>query len=146
VNKTIWNESILSENVKLFRGGKRDFSPQELNDIKLDLLKYKDCLSSTQFFEGSLKEYKVVSCFAENFHDELLTHILTKYNAAIAITVNLSEKKIVLKKNYETCSIDLCALAKLLCDGDCYETYSDLAFGKITEKFLKFTKTLTPCI
>jgi hypothetical protein len=110
------------------------------------LLKYKDCLSSTQFFEGSLKEYKVVSCFAENFHDELLTHILTNYNAAIAITVNLSEKKIVLKKNYETCSIDLCALAKLLCDGDCYETYSDLAFGKITEKFLKFTKTLTPCI
>ena len=145
MNKTIWNESILSEKVKLFRSGKRDFSNQELNDIKLDLLKYKDCLSNTLFFKGNLKEYKIVSCFAETFHSELLTHILNKYNAAIAIAVNLSENKIILKKNYEKCNIDLCALAKILCDGDCYEAYSDLAFGKITEKFLKFTKTLIPC-
>ena len=146
MNKTIWNKSILSENVKLFRQGKRDFSALELNDIKLDLLRYKDCLSNTQFFEGKLKEYKVVSCFTESFHDELLTHILSKYNAAIAVVVSLVGKRIILKKNYETCSIDLCALSKLLCDGDCYETYNDLAFGKITEKFLKFTKTLTLCI
>lgn len=145
MNKTIWTESILSEKVKLFKSGKRDFSPQELNDIKLDLLRYKDCLSSTQFFESTIKDFKVVSCFAESFHDELLTYILAKYSAAIAIIVSMGEKRIVLKKNNETCNINLCTLAKLLCDGDCYETYNDLAFGKITEKFLKFTKTLTPC-
>lgn len=145
MNKTIWTESILSEKVKLFKSGKRDFSPQELNDIKIDLLRYKDCLTNTQFFESKIKNFKVVGCFAESFHGELLTHILVKYNAAIAIIVSMDEKRIVLKKNNETCNISLCTLAKLLCNGDCYEAYNDLAFGKITEKFLKFTKTLTPC-
>ena len=55
MNKTIWTESILSEKVKLFKSGERDFSPQELNDIKIDLLRYKDCLTSTQFFESKIK-------------------------------------------------------------------------------------------
>lgn len=135
----------LKDKVKAFREGKRDFSAQELNDIKLYLLKYKDTLQSTQFFKGSLKEHNVVSCISEDYYDELFIHMLNNMTAAIAFILILSQKKIILKRNNNICNIDLCVLAKLLCDGECDETTNDLASGTITEKFLKFTNTLTPC-
>jgi hypothetical protein len=137
--------SALKDNVKAFREGKRDFNPQELNDIKLYLLKYKDVLQTTQFFKGSLKEHTVVSCISEDYYEELFLHMLNNMAAAIAFILILSEKRIILKKNNKICNIDLCVLAKLLCDGECDETTTDLAGGKITDKFLKFTNTLTPC-
>ena len=83
----------LQANIKAFREGKRDFNPQELNDIKLYLLKYKDHLESTQFFTGSLQEYSVASCFANNFQEELLDHMINKLQAAISIVVVMDENR-----------------------------------------------------
>jgi hypothetical protein len=138
-------DNKLKANIESFKKGKKDFSVQELNDIKLYLLKYKDALESTQFFEGNLKDNRVVSCFAEGFYDEILSHMLNKLNAAIAIVVVLTEKKILLKSNNNVCAINLCNLAKLLCDGDCINSSTDTAEGKITEKFLNLTKTFRQC-
>lgn len=139
------NNALIS-NVKLFRSGKRDFTVSELNEIKIYLLKYKEALSNTEFFQGSLKDCKVVSCFSEEYHDELFNYMFTKLSAAICIIVVLSERKVLLQRNQTLCSIDLCNLAKLLCDGDCENLSVDVAAGKITEKFLKFTNTLQACI
>lgn len=136
----------IKANLELYRKGKTDFSIEELNDLKIHLLKYKDTLQTTQFFEGALKEYKIVSCFAEQFHDELQDHMINKYGAAIVIVVVLKDKKILLKKNPKTCSLDLCALAKLLSDGGCIDSTANVAEGNITEKFLNLTKTFKPCI
>ena len=138
-------DNQLKANIESFKKGKKDFTVEELNDIKLYLLKYKDALENTQFFEGNLKDNKVVSCFAEEFYDEILSHMLGKYSAAIAIAVVLSEKKILLKSNSKLCAINLCNLAKLLCDGDCINSSTDIAEGKITEKFLNLTKTFRQC-
>lgn len=135
----------LQANIKAFREGKRDFNPQELNDIKLYLLKYKDHLESTQFFTGSLQEYSVASCFANNFQEELLDHMINKLQAAISIVVVMDEKAVLLKLNKNICNINLCKLAKLLCDSDCIEPAENIVQGKLTEKFLKFTTKLSPC-
>jgi hypothetical protein len=137
--------NLLKENVREFRSGKRDFSVSELNDIKLYLLKYKDLLNDIVFYEGTLKDYKVISCFSDSYYEELFDHIFTKREAAIGIIVVLTEKKILLQRNDRICKIDLCALAKLLCDGDCLDLSANIAEGKITDKFLKFSKTLQAC-
>lgn len=135
----------VTENVKAYRQGKRDFSVSELGDIKLYFLKYKEQLENTQFFEGKIKNFKTVSCFAEDYHEELFNYILnSNNNTSIAIIIKLSTKSVLFKKNSKVCDIDLAKLASLLCDG---AGLSDgTAVGKFTAKFLTFTKTLTPCI
>jgi hypothetical protein len=135
----------IKANFKLYKNGKTDFSIEEFSDLKIYLLKYKDTLQTTLFYEGLLKEYKIVSCFAEQFYEELQEHMINKFGAAIVIVVLLKDKKIFFKKNPKTCSLDLCVLAKLLSDGGCVESTTNIAEGNITEKFLNLTKTFKPC-
>jgi len=139
------NNTRVKRNLSLYKGGKTDFTTEELGEIKLYLLKYKDIVSTTEFFEGSLKNYKLISCFAEDLFTELQDYMLKKYNADIAITVSIKERKIAFKSDKERCKIDLCTLAKLLCDGDCVDATGTVAEGNITDKFLNLTKTFKPC-
>lgn len=134
----------ISENVKAYRQGKRDFSVSELGDIKIYLLKYKEQLEHTQFFEGTIKDFKVISCFAEDYYEELFNHILNINHTCIAIIIKLSTKSVLFKKNDKICSIDLTKLANILCDGA--ELNDGTAVGKFTAQFLNFTKKLKPCI
>jgi hypothetical protein len=136
----------LKASISAFRDGKRDFDVQELNDIKLFFLKYKDQLSTTQFFRGELQEYLVISCFADEFQEELLNHMIKKLCAAIAIVVSVKDKEVLIKTNKTVCNVNLCKLSQLLCDGNCIDESKEIAQGKLTEKFLKFTTKLTPCI
>lgn len=134
----------LKQNARAFRRGKRDFTVRELSDIKLYLLRYKDCLDNTQFYEGTLKNFKVVSCFTDNFHEELLEFMIDKRDAAISIIVMLADKKVLFMKS-QNCSINLCDLAKILCDGECEDTTTSIAGGELNSTFMNFTKILTPC-
>ena len=145
MENSILNNNNLRLNVKSYREGKRDFSIQELNDIKLYLLKYKDVLEHTQFFEGEIKGNKVISCFATDFHTELFNYMSSKLSSAISIIVEIENRKIIFQKNENICSINLCELARILCDGECTNKEQNIAQGSLTEKFLKFTKTLIPC-
>ena len=142
-------DSYIKDELKLkvdsFRSGKRDFSVQELNDIKLFLLRFKDTLINTAFFKGEIKGNKVISCFAESYYDELFDHIIHKLSADIAIIVVLSHKKVIFKKNDKTCKINLCNLAKIISDGECENYTESIACGNITKTFLNLTKTLAPC-
>jgi hypothetical protein len=72
--------------------------------------------------------------------------MINKLNAAIAIVVILKNNEVLIRTNKKTCSVNLCKLAQLLCDGDCINTENETASGKLTDKFLKFTTKLTPCI
>lgn len=132
------------ENAKALRGGKKDLSIQELSDIKLYLQQYKDCLENIQIFEGKVKEFRVCSCFSDNFETELLEFLINKHKADISIVVILSQKIVLFKKS-DTCNINLCELAKILCDGECIEETTNLAYGNLNKTFLNFTTTLTPC-
>lgn len=137
--------SALKPKVDAFRKGKRAFTVQELSDIKLYLLTYKDVFANTSFYTGTVKERKVVSCFAEDFYEEYFDHMLYKLKAEVAIIVILSQKRVLLKRNSETCTMDLCNLAKIICDGVCDESSINLAEGSLTKTFLNFSKTLVPC-
>jgi hypothetical protein len=136
--------NLLRQNADALRRGKKDFTIQELSNIKLYLQQYRDCLDTVQFFEGKIKNYQVCSCFAENFESELLEYMIKKKGAAISIVVILSQKTVLFMRN-EACTINLCDLAKILCDGECIESTTAIAYGKLNETFLNFTKILTPC-
>lgn len=141
-----YTSNKLKSNIKDYRNGRRDFSVEELNEIKLYILKYKDVIESTSFFTGLIKEYKVVSCFAEtNFYEELHSRMINNYGADIAIIVILSEKRIIFRKNSKTCNIDLCKLAQILSDGECDESSNELAAGKLTDNFINLTKKFIKC-
>jgi hypothetical protein len=144
--KTPTSDATLGNKVKAFRNGERNFNAQDLNDIKIYLLKYKEQLQDTKFFCGKIIEFNVVSCFAETMKEELLEHMLKKFQCSIAIVVSLEDKSVYLKSCKEKCTVNLCKLAIKLCDSDCSEADVDIIKGKITEKFLKFTTTLKPCI
>ena len=135
----------LKPKVDAFKKGERAFTTQELSDIKLYLLIYKDTLANTTFFTGSVKEQKVISCLAEDFYDDLFDHMLRKLAAAIAIIVIPSQKRIILKRNEKICNLNLCNLAKIICGGECDDLSDNIAEGVITKTFLNFTKTLSPC-
>lgn len=140
------NNNRIRRNLALYKSGKANLTTEELGEIKLYLLKYKDIVSTTEFFEGALKNYKIISCFAEDLFTELQDYMLRKFNADIAITVVIKERKIIFKCDKERCKIDLCALAKLLCDGNCVDEKGAVAEGTITDKFLNLTKTFKQCL
>ena len=140
------NNIRVKNNLALYKSDKGNLTTEELGEIKLYLLKYKDIVSTTEFFEGALKDYKIVSCFAEDLFPELQDYMLKKYNASIAIIVIIEERKILFKCNEERCKLDLCAFAKLLCDGGCIDATGTVAEGTITDKFLTLTKTFKQCL
>jgi hypothetical protein len=142
-----YTSSKLRSNIGDYRNGRRNFSSEELNEIKLYISKYKDLIENTKFYVGTIKEYKVVSCFAEtNFYEELHSRMINNYGADIAIIVILAERRIIFKKNNKTCNIDLCKLAQILSDGECYETTTDLAAGKLTDNFINLSKKFIECL
>ena len=141
-----YTSNKLKSNIKDYRNGRRDFSVEELNEIKLYIFKYKDVIENTSFFTGLIKEYKVVSCFAEtNFYEELNSRMINNYGADIAIIVILSEKRIIFRKNSKTCDIDLCKLAQILSYGECDESSNELDAGKLTDNFINLTKKFIKC-
>lgn len=141
-----YTNNKLKTNIKEYRAGKRDFSIEDLNDIKLYISKYKDVLENSIFYNGVIKDYSVVSCFAESFYEELHSRMINNYSADIAIIVNITEKKIFFKKNNNTCKIDLCKLSHILCNGNCIESSTDIAEGELTDNFINLTKKFTPCL
>ncbi len=132
----------LKNNIKAYRNGRRDFTIEELNRIKFYLLEYKDVLANTIFFKGTVKETNIISCFAEKFYEEFFSHMLEKLSADAAIIVNITANKVLFKKNETNTTVDICKLVKLLCDGECYKDKQHVAYGSITDNFVKFTKLL----
>lgn len=84
------------------------------------------------------EKVKIVSTFGEKCINEVASTILTSTGSDIACIVNPNTQTVTFRKNLK-CKTDLKKLAKYLCDGD-GKDYA--AFGKITEKFLEFTKVL----
>lgn len=126
--------------VENFGNGIRPFTTYEQNAVKLYLNKLKEQLEA-DCFEGEIKGYKVVSCFANYAVNEVAHFMLKKHKADIAIIVNLQTKSINFRRS-RTCTAKLNILAESLCDGGGHE-YA--AGGKVTDKFLTFTKLLKPC-
>lgn len=138
-----FNKPKVSKFIDAFKDGLREFNTFEQNAIKLYFNRYKEQIDNAEFFTGDIKGFKVVSCCASAAINEVAHHALKQYNADIAIIVMPKTQSVSFRKNKSSCTIHLNKLAELLCNGGGHE-YA--AGGKITENFLNFTKTLTPCI
>jgi oligoribonuclease NrnB/cAMP/cGMP phosphodiesterase (DHH superfamily) len=128
--------------IERFANGLGDYTAFEQNAYKLFCNKLKDAIENATFFKGTLKGYNVISCVANSCINELAHYSLKKYNADIAIVVNTTSCKVSFRKKKNSCTIQLNKLAEILCNGGGHE-YA--AGGDITDNFLNFTKTLSPC-
>ena len=133
-NKPKWEKFITS-----FKDGLREYTIHEKNSIKLFFKKFAEQLNSPKFV-GNVKGYKVISTFVNSHINEVGHYLVNKYNTDIAILVNLDKHLVSFRKN-PGCKADLSVIAVNLCEGG---GSHKLAGGKLTEKFMNFTKTFQP--
>lgn len=146
---TIFSSTPGREKIEIFlnkfREGFKGFSEEDKEVINHHTHIKKNILEGEKFVgvvNMGGRDIKIISVFGENCMlgcvNEVAHEILNKYNKDIAIVVNPSLNFVSFRKNNQ-CSVNLKHLANKLCDGDGKEYASS---GKITEKFLSFTKLL----
>ena len=133
-NKPKWEKFITS-----FKDGLREYNIHEKNSIKLFFKKFAEQLINPKF-TGEVKGYKIISTFVTSHVNEVGHYLVDKYNADIAIMVNLERHFVSFRKN-SNCKADLSILATTLCEGG---GSHKLAGGKLTEKFMNFSQTFQP--
>ena len=122
-----------------FKDGLREYTPHEKGAIKLHFKSFVEQLENPKF-AGKIKDYKVVSTFVTKQVNEVANYMLDKYDADVAIMVNLDLKVVSFRKQ-KGVQLNLGKLAEKLCEGG---GAHNLAGGKLTETFATWTKTLTP--
>jgi len=128
----------------IFETGFKGFTEIQKNKIQNIEDKIESTFNSLKIFKGDIKigDKLVTMCstFNNTFPSEICDRIIRKFNADIALSVNLNTSHVSLRKN-KSCTINLGNLAKKIFDGggdDC------VAGGKITKPFLELTKLLYP--
>lgn len=128
--------------IERFYNGFNGFNAQENNIIKEYTTGRDSAISKLQVYSGKINISKqnltVAGTMGNRFVNDICDHLLKKYNADIVFFVNTSSNHISFRKN-KTCNVNLAKLANVLCEGGGHE-YA--AGGKITEKFMEFTKQL----
>lgn len=133
-NKPKWEKFIAS-----FKDGLREYNIHEKNSIKLFFKKFAEQLTNPKF-TGEVKGYKIISTFVTSHVNEVGHYLVNKYDADIAIMVNLEQRFVSFRKN-PSCKANLSVLATTLCEGG---GSHKLAGGKLTEKFMNFSQTFKP--
>ena len=126
---------------KEFSSGFNNFTQLQENAIALYNKKLKEVIERLQMFRGQLDKWKIASTFCETAHNDVAEYVLESTNADIVMLVNPKQQTVSFRKN-NACTADLSKIADNLCSGGGHES---AAGGKITENFLLFAKTLTPC-
>jgi len=143
MNLLFWNYQgdRINKFVQEFGTGFQGFTDSQHNIIKYYKNKFKSVKQTLTVYTANLpiskKEYKVVSTFADTFINEIADHIIKEQQADIGFVVNLTSKKVSLRKS-KTCPVNLGELA-----GKLFETgggHADAAGGLINDNFLKLTK------
>lgn len=93
-------------------------------------------------FEGE-KNVKVGAIFCEKYVQECCDWLLKKFNTDIAIAVMLDKKRIAVRRNDTTTSVDVSKFVQRIASGG---GHAAAAGGNITEDFIEFTKMLKPLV
>ena len=134
-----YNKPKTEKFIESFKDGLRDYTPHEKGAIKLHFKSFVEQLENPKFY-GKIKDFKVVSTFTSKHVNEVANYMLDKYDADVAIMVNLDIKVVSFRKSRGV-DLNLGKLAEKLCDGG---GSHNLAGGKLTETFANWTKTLSP--
>ncbi len=119
------------------------FNLQHQNIISLYDRKLQETLETMDVYLGSLKvspqvNYKIASTFSNHSHDDICNFLIDNYNVDVAIIVNTDTQSVFFKRS-DICKLPMYKLAETLCGGGGNDV---VAGGKITEKFMDFTKIL----
>ena len=134
-----YNKPKTEKFIESFKEGLREYTAHEKGAIKLHFKAFVEQLENPKF-TGKIKDYKVVSTFVTKQVNEVANYMLDKYDADVAIMVNLDLKVVSFRKQRGV-QLNLGKLAEKLCEGG---GAHNLAGGKLTETFANWTKTLTP--
>jgi len=137
ITKT-YNAPKIAKFIEAFIDGHRKFNIQEQNMISLYIKKYKDQLSRLEPYVGELNGNKVVAVQADFAINEIAHQIIKKYDADVAIIINVKYKVVSFRKKL-SCNVELDKWATKLCNGG---GHNHAAGGKLTDTFLNFTKIL----
>lgn len=124
---------------------KQSLTTGELSEIKLYLQQHKDILQNTTFFQGSVKDTKIVSCIADSFFEEIFNFIENTFSPDISIIASPKHKEVLFKQSKEVININFLNLIKLLCDENNHSVYNNIIIAPLTTKFINFTQKLTVC-
>lgn len=137
-----YNGNRVETFAKEFYDGFSGFTQMQENAIALYNKKLADVIANLQTFCGELNKWKVVSAFCETAHNDVAEYLIKNTSADVIMLVNAKQQTVSFRKN-NACTADLSKIAETLCSGGGHES---AAGGKITEDFLAFAKTLTPCV
>jgi len=135
----LYNNPKVSKFIESFNHGMREFNLHEKNSISLFFKKLKEQLSTSEIFEGKIKDYKVVATFANYAINEVAHALIVKHNADIGIVVNTNNKTVSFRRS-KTSEVDVSILARKFCNGG---GSVGAAGGALTEKFGELTKLFT---
>ena len=136
-----YNRPKVNKFIDAFYDGMREFTTFEKNAIRIYFRKVKETLDGLDVYKGQIGEHSVISFFVDHALNEVTHTLLKQTGADIAIAVAQSYGGVSFRRS-KTCTAKLNVLAAALCDGGGHE-YA--AGGKITPKFLEFTKKLELC-
>ena len=127
-----------------FYNGFTGFTVQETNIIKEYTTGRDAAISNLQVYSGTVSISKqnllVTGTMGTRFVNDVCDHLLKTYNSDIVFFVNTDSSHVSFRKK-KTCNVNLAKLAEFLCSGGGHE-YA--AGGRISEKFMEFSKQLTP--
>lgn len=125
-----------------FYSGFTGFTTQESNIIKEYVTERDAAIAKLEVYLGNIsiskQEVAIAGTMGTKYVNDICDHLLKTHKPDIVFFVNLSSKHVSFRK-VKTCKVNLAKLAEALCDGGGHE-YA--AGGKITEKFIEFTKQL----
>lgn len=125
-----------------FGAGFTGFTTQHQNIIDIYNRRLSQTISKLDIFTGSIpykgKTYKIASTFCDSSYDDISTYIFNNFQCDVVALVSVASKYVLFfcKKS---CTLSMARLAEILCDGSGNDTS---AVGELSEKFIKFTKTL----
>lgn len=146
MNILYWNmQNRFESYLKTFYNGFVGFNFHQSNIIKQHQQELKDTINNLTFFCADVpiqqQQSKIISAFATKYINDVADHILDNLNADIAIVVNMNTKHVSFRKSKKSNVNLIDMIQKVSGEGGGHE-YA--AGSPLTEKFLDFTKILTP--
>lgn len=129
----------------IYYDGFKGFTPAQDAMFRISEQKLESVLSNLTYFVGKeipIGKHKcfIISTFADSHINDVADHIIETYGADVAIIVNTGSEHVSFRRS-EDSLVHLGRLAELIAEGG---GHAAAAGGKITPRFLEFTKLLKP--
>jgi oligoribonuclease NrnB/cAMP/cGMP phosphodiesterase (DHH superfamily) len=144
LNTVFWDTQGKFETfIKTFENGFSAFTKSQINIWNLHQQNLRKMLKTAEFFGAkniniSGQKCSVIAAKATKFINEIAEFIFVKTNADVAMIVNTETNHVSVRRNKDS-EVNILPFTTDICEGG---GHKEAAGGKITPKFLEFTKKL----